>query len=224
MKPYLTFIVSLGLFMFFSSPLKAAAPEAEFWQWFQKHENELYDFEKDQGPVFDRLSAALVKVDANLTFEFGPKRNDGKREFVISAGGIRSAFPKVEALYSTAPKLERWIVIKFRPRRTPINDLQYRDKKVKAAEVRCLMFKDDKPNKVGILLFLPGFQRGEEKNDFGQIGYLFLDEALGEYDMETKVGAVVLEERSSKYFQHSTPLSELAGDFDAHFRSLNKSN
>ena len=113
-------LLGLAILMLFSSPLRAARPEAEFWKWFQDHEKELYDFEKDQQRVFGQLNGALAKVDADLTFEFGPKEQDGKREFVISAGGIRSAFPKVEALWLAAPKLERWVVIKFRPRRSTI--------------------------------------------------------------------------------------------------------
>ena len=205
--------------MLFSSLLHAGSTETEFWKWFQNHEKELYDFEKDQEKVFDSLNDALKKVSPDLTFEFGPKKSDGRREFVISAGGIKAAFPKVEALCAAAPKLDRWIVVKFRPRRKDINDLQYNDKKVKAEDVRYLLFKDEKPGKVGIMIFLPGFHKGSEKGDFGQIGYLFLDEALGEYDVEMKVGAIVFEEQTSKYFARSRPLAELAGDFDDYLNS-----
>lgn len=205
--------------MLFSSLLHAANPETEFWKWFQSHETELYDFEKDQAKVFASLNAAFKKISPDLTFEFGPKKSDGRREFVISAGGIKAAFPKVEALCAAAPKLDRWIVVKFRPRRKDINDLQYNDKKVKAEDVRYSLFKDEKPGKVGIMIFLPGYQKGAEKGDFGQIGYLFLDEALGEYDVEMKVGAIVFEERTSKYFAQSQPLAELADHFDESLKS-----
>jgi hypothetical protein len=211
--------LGLGILMFISSLANAASPETQFWKWFQDHEKELYDFEKDQTRVFDSLGTALKKVHADLTFEFAPKKSDGRREFVISAGGIKSAFPKVEALSAAAPKLDRWIVIKFRPRRPALNDLQYNEKNVKASEVRYWLFKDEKPNKVGVMVFLPGYRKGAEKDDFGQIGYLFLDEALGEYDVETRVGAIVFEEQTSKYFARSRPLSELGSAFDDQFKS-----
>jgi len=78
-----------------------ASPEADFWKWFEANHAELFDFERDQDRIFDRLAAEMHKVDHDLTFEFGPKEN-GKREFIISADGIVRAFPKVETLYVLA--------------------------------------------------------------------------------------------------------------------------
>src|SRR5258708_6440308 len=97
-----------GLF----SKQAAATPESDFWAWFQKNEALLFDFEKDQEKVFDSLAAALHKVHPSLTFEFAP-RQGGRREFVISADGIKDAFPKVESLYTSAPRIPRWQFIKF---------------------------------------------------------------------------------------------------------------
>ena len=72
---------------------KKGTPQDEFWKWFAKHEAELYDFEVDRKKVFDQLAVELSKINSDLTFEFGPK--NPKRDFVISAGGIKSAFPAV---------------------------------------------------------------------------------------------------------------------------------
>ena len=94
--------------------------EKAFWDWFQANDERLYNFERDQEPTFDLLQTELQKVDKNLTFEFGPVEN-GRREFIISAGGIREAFPKVESLYATAPVLSRWEVVKYRPRHEPMD-------------------------------------------------------------------------------------------------------
>src|SRR4030095_14054404 len=92
-----------------------ATPEEDFWKWFENNEAALFDFEKDQEAVFDRLAAALHRVHPDLTFEFGPK-HDNRREFVISADGIKDAFPKVISLHTAAPRLPRWTFIRFRPR------------------------------------------------------------------------------------------------------------
>ena len=64
--------------------------QQEFWDWFVQHQLELFDFEVDRERIFDQLASQLQKVDPNLTFEFGPK--EVQREFVVSAGGIKSAF------------------------------------------------------------------------------------------------------------------------------------
>jgi len=104
-------VVALGLL----SGRAMAGPETNFWNWFTANESRLFTFESDQERVFDDLSKELRRVNPDLAFEFGPVKN-GKREFVISAGGIRSAFPTVEAPYGAAPPLQRWVSVKYRPR------------------------------------------------------------------------------------------------------------
>ena len=204
-------VVAIGVMAFTAICVRAqAGTDEQFWTWFVAHEPRLFAFESDQERVFDELTRELTGVNADLTFEFGPVAN-GKREFVISAGGIRSAFPAVESLYRTAPMLPRWTWVKFRPRRFPIHDLNYGGKAVKADDVRFLLAKDGE--KVGIALFFDGYSEAE-KRTYGQIGYLFLDEALGEYAVETQVGAIEFLSKDSKYFPQSRPLPELPHAFD----------
>jgi len=187
----------------------------QFWDWFQNNEKMLYDFEHNQEHIFDLLSHQLSKVNPELTFEFGPIDENGRREFVISAGGIKSAFPSVEALYKSAPDLKRWKLVKFRQRRSPLNDISFGGKLIKVEDVRYAMFEDGE--KVGIILFFEGYNK-IEKNLFDNIGYLFLDEALGEYDMETKVGFVEFHDYNSGQYRKSKPLKVLSKSFDLYFR------
>ena len=163
-----------------------ATPEEKFWKWFQKNEAIIFDFEKDQEKIFDRLAAEMQKVNPSLTFEFGPKVNN-KREFIISADGIRDAFPKVESLYSAAPTdLAKWVIIKFRPRREPF-DIEYSGVAVKAESVKVALERQG--NKIGITVIIPNFVE-EKRKAYAGIAYLMLDQALGEYDVETKVGYI----------------------------------
>ena len=188
--------------------------EETFWKWFEKNKDDLFHFEKDTEAVFDRLAEAMSKVHGDLTFEFSPVRDDGSREFVISAGGIKAGFPSVESLHAAAPSLPRWVFLKYRQRRFPINDIEFAERKVKSSDVHYAIFKDDDPKKLGIMIFLDGYTEENKESVWGQIGYLFLDEALGEFDVETYVGAIVLFGRASKYFEHASPLSELPSHFD----------
>jgi hypothetical protein len=139
---------------------KAASSDEAFWTWFVSNEQRLFDFEADQEQIFHELSGKMKKVNPDLTFEFGPIQ-DGKREFVMSAGGIRTAFPAVEALYEKAPALPRWVWVKFRPRRLPLNDLTYEGKETKADEVNYLLAEDG--DKVGVVLFFEGYNDEEER-------------------------------------------------------------
>lgn len=193
---------------------KKQTKEQSFWKWFKKNEVDLYHFDADTEAVFDRLSVALQEVHPDLTFEFSPIHKDGTREFVISAGGIKAAFPSVEALHTAAPKLTKWTFLKYRQRRFPLNDLELAGRKVKASEVHYAIFKDEDPTKLGIMVFLDEYSEDEKEKLWAQIGYLFLDEALGEYDVEMHVGAIIFSDRNSKYFEHARPLVELPSHFD----------
>src|SRR5215470_9533932 len=141
----ISLVLLMAIFDLFGSRAHASA-ESDFWRWFQHNEADLFDFERDQEAIFDRLAAEMHKVHPSLTFEFGPKEN-GRREFVISADGIRDAFPKVESLYAAAPTMARWKFVKFRPRREPF-DIEYAGVSVKANTVSVLLEPDGK--KVGL--------------------------------------------------------------------------
>jgi hypothetical protein len=102
-----------------------------------------------------RIATELKNVDRDLCFEFGPL----KREFVISAGGIKRAFPAVISLANAAPPLERWQVIAFRSRRTPINSVLLGGKPIDPNDVQFSLFGNGKM--ADINLFIPGFRENE---------------------------------------------------------------
>jgi hypothetical protein len=183
--------------------------EQDFWKWFLSHEYDLMHFEPDREAIFDDLAAALKKVHPDLTFEFGPEE-DGCREFVISAGGIKSAFPAVESLAAAAPPLDRWRVIAFRPRRPVECTVEFGDYRVTPDDVEYSLLRGK--NELGIYLFIPGYSEGN--SELGQIGYLFLDGALGEYDVEMKLGLIKMFDPTVETQGPRYPLRELAGHFD----------
>jgi hypothetical protein len=216
MKSSGALLVIMGILSFFSSTTEAAV-EDDFWKWFNKNQEMIFHFENDTERTFDKLSAALSKVDPELTFEFSPILENGKREFVISAGGIKSAFPSVEKLANSAPDLEKWTIVKFRPRRLPLNDLNYGGVSVRADDVYYNLYKDGE--KLGVVLFFDDYNE-EQHTVYGNMAYLFLDEALGEYDVETKLGFIEFHRKSSEYFKHAKQLKHLASQVDEYFSGL----
>lgn len=182
--------------------------EQEFWRWFVEHESVLLDFESDQERIFDQLAAQLHAVDPNLTFEFGPK--EIQREFIVSADGIKSAFAAVVSLADAAPKLDRWRVIAFRPRRTPPHGVEIRDKQVNPENVQFTLLDNGKA--AGIQLFIPSFQEGDA--EWKMLGYLLLDEVLGEYDVETRLGPIEMFAADARAEWERYPLTELPRAFD----------
>jgi hypothetical protein len=201
----------------------SARPEA-FWSWFKDHDDAYFSLAPDDAArreaLFDELSTELGKINPDLTFEFGPLI-DGKRDFVISAGGIKDAFPAVRELVAHAPALSHWRVIAFRPRRSPVSTIEFQDVKLKPEQVRMRLARDGE--KVGLTLLMPDYTeaRGAE---FGQAAYLLLDEALGEYDVETKVGFIEFEALPSTTPVDTVPLSELSTAFDRMYGSTSGKN
>lgn len=192
---------------------RSVSPEARFWDWFGNNEKALHAMERADEALIDRLAAKLHAVNEDLTFEFGPVGADGQREFVVSAGGISASFPAVESLVDAAPDLDRWTWTKYRPRRAPLNNISLGGLEVSAEDVRYVMVKDD--SKVGMLLFLPGYTE-EQHDKFAQIGFLLLDESLGEFAVATQVGFIEFQGCGGDYFEQSSPLPELAAHFDGY--------
>src|SRR5271156_6235052 len=133
-------------------------PEKAFWDWFVCHEPKLFSFrahrDDERESVFDELAAQLQRVHPDLAFEFGP--NEARREFVISAGGIKGAFSSVSSLVGSAPILDRWRITAFRPRRNPVNAVEFRGKRVDPRDVQFALLSNEKMP--GVRLFIPGYQ------------------------------------------------------------------
>jgi hypothetical protein len=167
----------------------------KFWKWFRAHEDEIFYFDADREKVFDRLAARMGRVHRNLTFEFSSVC-DGRREFVVSAGGITQAFSEVIALVREAPELPRWQIIAFRQRKDmPV--IHCGGKSLQRDEV----FVDYTLNgdKIDLTVFVPGLANGSANDITGlkTIGYLLLDATIGEYDVETKIAGIEFVDSSS---------------------------
>jgi len=165
-----------------SSPRSQAAA---FWRWFTAHDGALFAVKTGSEPVCDTLMTQMQTVDSNLTFEFGPVQG-GRREFVISAGGIRAAFPAVEELAAAAPALERWRITRFRPRREPMR-LKVGSLTVDPSDVEVLAEADGA--KIALIVSIRGYHETPTKQ-YQQAAFLLLDQALGEYVMETRIGGI----------------------------------
>jgi len=186
-------------------------PQERFWLWFIKNEAQLFAFdptkEVERERLFNALAKELVRIDSDLTFEFGPPNLP--REFVVSAGGIKRAFGAVSALVAAAPHLKRWSIIAFRPRRSPCS-IEIGGQCINPDQVEFSLF--DNGRIPGIQLFIPGYRHDQPM--YRQIGYLFLDSALGEFDVETKVGPIEMFASEAETDGRRYPLSVLPKLFD----------
>lgn len=189
--------------------------EETFWAWFEANEQELFSYQPLNENLFNRIATELQKVDCDLTFEIGPVQS-AQREFIVSASGIKRAFPSVINVVQAAPRLPRWVVIAFRPRRKDIGVVEIQGRKLDPKEVRYSLL--DNGSIAGVYLYIPGFIEGDPI--FKQLGYLLLDDALGEYDVETKLGLIKMVSSSAVTSDDPRPLSSLPEQFDQLVRQL----
>jgi hypothetical protein len=188
-------------------------PEEKFWDWFKKNSNTIYHFEENHEQVFDMINNEIAKVNHDLTFEFGPIQEDGKRIFVVSADGIKSVFPAVFQLVNSVIELDQWRVVAFRQRMDAI-ELQCGVIKLTFDDVYVKIYEDE--DRLGLVLFVK--ECNEVDDNLKQAIYILLDSALGEYDVETKIGCIeVLPFSELKNDANVNTLSRLAEIVDEYF-------
>ncbi len=187
--------------------------EDKFWNWFVKNQETYYNQTENneiREKIFDELSNKLKEVNPDLVFEFSPKRANGIRELTISADGIREAFPAVESLIKKSPELKNWKFNAFR-QRTRGNDfeIQYGDLKIGYSDI---YFKSKKDNgKLNIQLNIRDFNgKAQTQNAI----YILLDNLLGEYDVETKIGGIDWVKLDENNKENLKPFIELRDAID----------
>ncbi len=172
-----------------------------------------YDFEKNPKKLFSELHIKLAEIDPNICFEFSPVLEDKKRELIISADGIKEAFPAVLQLVKKAPPLPQWKIIAFRPRNA-VEEIRVGNLTLSLDD---LFFKYQiNNNKFDISIFTKRYQN--DKNLLTAI-YLALDSLLGEYDVETKIGLVEIGDFETVSKNQLISLNKLPQILDDHFRS-----
>jgi len=156
-----------------------------FWHWFKTNSDTYFNFELNQDFNFYQLKNELNKIHPSLVFEFSPILQDGKREFIISADGIKNVFPIVNELVKKAPKLDRWHIIAFRQPRKEITQIIYNNLIVNFDDVFFRFAKDN--GQIALELNIRGFHESAEWT--GAI-FILLDNILGEYYTEMSLSRI----------------------------------
>lgn len=179
----------------------------EFWRAFLRTEEAMFG---GNGSAAE-LRELIGRVHPDLEFDIGPLEA-GRREIVISAGGIRDAFPAVEALARGAPPLTRWDVVTYRKRRAVNGNVTFQGLALSPENVR-FEFSPGGPGE-GIVLFMPAYTR-QEHSRYLALALLMLDALLGEYDVELKLGSILIENLGPGRGARAMTLDHLPRVFDA---------
>ena len=157
-----------------------------FWKWFVANSRRyMYLSESpDMENRLDEFQQQLNKIDERLAFEFLGNPTDHS-ELIISADGDSEAFPNVQSLVNAAPTIEGWQIIAFRQRGDTECAIKMGD--VDLGPEQMWFHLETDGSKIGLNLYFGGIELTDE---VANAAFILLDNALGEYDMETKVGFI----------------------------------
>lgn len=187
-----------------------------FWDWFAKNSDAYYKFEQNQDHLFSQLKIQLNKIDDNLVFEFSQVLENGKREFVISADGIKRIFPLVLDLVSNAPQLDKWNIIAFRQPRKDTNRIIY-DKLIINYEDVFFRFGRDQ-DQLALELNIRGFY---ESAEWTNATFILLDIVLGEYHTEMSLSRIEKKNLDEKEVNDLFPITALPKVIQDFYSELN---
>ena len=181
----------------------------DFWTWFQENEGEIFESDATRDSIFDELHSRLQEFHESLTFEISNVRNDGTRDLVISADGIRDAFPAVLELTEKAPRFKRFQITAFRQPHLPLAPIRMGDKEFKPEHVHFSL--EEEEDELNIYVFMKDIAGASEQDCKRSLMamYLFLDQALGEYVVETRLSAITLLDFDEHAHIEKLPLSDL---------------
>ena len=196
---------------------KSKKGQQEFWDWFAANRERYANLAEvsDLEARLDEVGQQLHRVDKRLAFAFLSNPTD-EREFIISADGDIEAFPVVESLVAAAPELGGWKIIAFRQRGDAGAVIQIGAVELGPEQMWFALEKDG--DQVGLELYFGGIELSDE---VAGAAFILLDVALGEYDVETKVGFVERHQlQPDADVTRLRPFEDLPAAFDEFYRQM----
>ena len=160
-------------------------PQEEFWGWFLDHKSDLEKFidTKDRNYlIYNLLSKEIKKYNHNLHPEI--TKTDGKYVLIITPDGKKEGVQPTKKLFENHPKIENWIVKKFRQPKDKIhlnfNGIEYPSSDI---EIYPELIKEE--DKVDIQVYIKN--RDKDIKNHQSLAFLYLDHIIGEFNTITKV-------------------------------------
>ncbi|MFZ5440586.1 MAG: hypothetical protein ACOZQL_11295 [Myxococcota bacterium] len=171
-----------------AQPKSTAEADAAFWAWVRAHLAELQQVKTGREPVTAELTAQLEKIEPGLVFELGVGHEPF--EFIISADGSVERFATVKRLVAAAGELPGTKVIAFRPRKDIDGfSMTLGTQKLGGSSLWFTAQKDQKPGLIAVTVYVEGMT-GELPEPVRNAAFMLLEAAVGEFDLETKIGAI----------------------------------
>lgn len=166
-----------------SKLFKPKDPVADFWKWFQANETALLTLMPDNMKLWNELGQKLTAIHPDLTFEFSIVDRP-PREFIVSADGLKAAFPAVRKTVEAAPHLPNWTIFAFRQPGKKLPTIEMDGCHLKFDDIYYRSFRH--AERLALQVFIDGLTP-DNKQTMTNIAFLIFDSWFGEYDVESKL-------------------------------------
>jgi hypothetical protein len=174
-----------------------------FWDWFQENSLSIHKhLETDTENIALDIKSHLQQIDPNLEFEIPFEYDSINRPFIVSADGDADLFPKVIAFVESAPMINGWDIIAFRPRLHQRN--QVIDLDGLALDYHDIFFHYEiHKNSLKLDVYINGYDQVDQR--FVHVYFLLLDSLIGEFDSVTMIQETTIHPLREKKGLHSFP-------------------
>lgn len=192
-----------------------------FWKWFSENSEKFY--QAIESGSFDQytseFSTKINEILPGVAWVFGPGDDDEGHSLTLSPEGDPYQDFVVTHIVKNAPLLEGWTFYSSRQASPTFAgmSMDIAGEKVTAKEIWVSPTVDEAQEKIDVVCWAPVFEQLED-GPRGQITFLWLDEALGEFQVTSRLGAVDIEPTS---LDKAIQLSELP-DFVAKTEAENE--
>ena len=161
--------------------------------------------------MLDAIEIKIRRYHEDLAFEIGRAPNDPVFKFVISANGDPENIDAVVRLAKAAPDLVNWKIVPFRPRLGGY-ELNYEGHELNASMMRYTLDLTVRPP--DLTLYIDGMTE-DNANSLRNGAFILLHDALGEFDVMTKLRYIDIEPMTVEVHQETLePFDELAVEID----------
>lgn len=159
--------------------------EKKFWKWFvnNKSKIELFmDSDFSDYTIYNQLTKKIKSYNSILFPEL-TKTEDNKYVLIITPDGVEKGIEPTKKLYNNQPKIENWIVKKYRQPCDEIG-LNFNGVEYPLSDIEIIPKFEDK-DKVDLSIFVRNLNKDEK--GYKNLAYLYLDHILGEFNSIMKI-------------------------------------
>lgn len=186
----------------------------EFWNWFMSQDL----LHMEPNALVQTIAPRLSKVDDRLKCTVSSS-SQPPRELIISADGNADAIDAVRALCAAAPALPDWRITAFRPREDRYAEFSIEMDHSTMTGGDVTVHLNPYGDRIDLHAFVTGCPALRDPG-YTHLTFLMLDMALGEYDVMTKVGDVLVYPPEVPEGIQPVAWADFRAAFDAMYASL----